>query len=70
VLAGLRAAKSIGITTVGFTGTRRSPMIELCDICVAAPSEETPIIQQIHIMAGHIICGLVERATIAAKADR
>ena len=68
VLAGLRAAKSIGITTVGFTGSHSSPMTALCDLCVAAPSEETPIIQQIHIMAGHIICGLVERATLAAKA--
>ena len=29
-------------------------MTALCDLCVAAPSEETPIIQQIHIMAGHI----------------
>ena len=66
VLAGLRAAKSIGITTIGFTGSRQSPMTALCDLCVTAPSEETPIIQQIHIMAGHIICGLVERATLAA----
>ena len=40
-------------------------MTALCDLCVIAPSEETPIIQQIHIMAGHIICGLVERATLA-----
>jgi D-sedoheptulose 7-phosphate isomerase len=42
-------------------------MHELCDLRVIAPSEETPIIQQIHIMAGHIICGLVERATIASQ---
>lgn len=70
VLAALRAARSIGIATIGFMGTRPSPMKELCDLCVIAPSDETPIIQQIHIMAGHIICGLVERATIAAKADR
>ncbi len=70
VLAGLRAAKTIGITTIGFTGSRPSPMTALCDLCVIAPSEETPIVQQIHIMAGHIICGLVERATIAAESNR
>lgn len=70
VLAALRAAKAIGITTVGFTGSRQSPMTALCDLCVASPSEETPIIQQIHIIAGHIICGLVERATLAAKTGR
>jgi D-sedoheptulose 7-phosphate isomerase len=67
VLAGLKAARSLDISTIGFMGSRPSPMTALCDFCVIAPSDETPIIQQIHIMAGHIICGLVERATIAAK---
>jgi D-sedoheptulose 7-phosphate isomerase len=31
-----------------------------CDLCLHAPSDSTPLIQQIHITAGHIICGLVE----------
>jgi len=31
-----------------------------CDVCLHAPSDSTPLIQQIHIMAGHVICGLVE----------
>ena len=31
-----------------------------CDLCLRAPSDSTPLIQQIHITAGHIICGLVE----------
>jgi len=31
-----------------------------CDMCLRAPSDSTPLIQQIHITAGHIICGLVE----------
>jgi D-sedoheptulose 7-phosphate isomerase len=70
VLAALRAARSIGVATIGLTGTRPSPMKDLCDFCLVAPSDETPIIQQIHIMAGHIICGLVEQAIIAAKAAR
>jgi len=36
-------------------------MQPLCDHCLAAPSAETPLIQQIHIVAAHAICGLVER---------
>ena len=36
-------------------------MQRLCDHCLAAPSSETPQIQQIHIVAAHAICGLVER---------
>jgi D-sedoheptulose 7-phosphate isomerase len=31
-----------------------------CDLCLRAPSDSTPIIQQLHITAAHIICGLVE----------
>ena len=36
-------------------------MHALCDLVLAAPSEETALIQQIHITAAHAICGLVER---------
>lgn len=67
VLSALQAARSLGIGSIGFMGARSSPMHELCDLRIIAPSEETPIIQQIHIMAGHIICGLVERAAIASQ---
>jgi D-sedoheptulose 7-phosphate isomerase len=35
-------------------------MSSRCDFCLHAPSASTPLIQQIHITAGHIICGLVE----------
>jgi D-sedoheptulose 7-phosphate isomerase len=61
VLAGLRAARATGATTVGFTGMADSPMVALCDICLRAPSESTPLIQQIHIVAAHAICGQIEQ---------
>ena len=61
ILAGLRAAREVGVTTVGFTGNADSPMLALCDIAVRAPSDSTPQIQQIHIVAAHAICGLIER---------
>ena len=60
VLAALMAAREIGIKTVGFTGSNSSGMRALCDLCLCAPSVETPQIQQIHIVAAHVICGLVE----------
>lgn len=63
VLAALRAARECGLTTIGFTGTAMTgAMPPLCDHCLAAPSAETPLIQQIHIVAAHAICGLVERS--------
>jgi D-sedoheptulose 7-phosphate isomerase len=62
VIAALKAAREIGLTTVGFTGTAANGvMAPLCDHCLAAPSAETPLMQQIHIVAAHAICGLVER---------
>jgi len=61
ILAALKAAKEIGITTVGFTGNKEAAMNALCDHCLAAPSPATPLVQQIHIVAAHAICGVVER---------
>ena len=37
-------------------------MVDLCDRVLRAPSTWTPIIQQCHIVAVHIVCALVERA--------
>jgi D-sedoheptulose 7-phosphate isomerase len=64
VLAALRAAREGNVTTVGFTGKVAGGMAALCDHCLCAPADETAIIQQIHIVAGHAICGLVERAIL------
>jgi D-sedoheptulose 7-phosphate isomerase len=63
VLAALRAARDIGVITVGFTGNGAgaAAMRALCDHVLAAPSDDTPLIQQIHITAGHAICEIVER---------
>ena len=36
-------------------------MLDLCDIALCAPSEFTPLIQQVHITSAHIICGEVEK---------
>jgi D-sedoheptulose 7-phosphate isomerase len=61
VVAALQAARAGGLTTVGFTGTAANGTMQpLCDYCLAAPSGETPQIQQIHIVAAHAICGIVE----------
>jgi D-sedoheptulose 7-phosphate isomerase len=61
VLAALKAAREIGMTTIGFTGVGLRDMSAHSDHCLAAPSGETPLVQQIHIVAAHAICALVER---------
>jgi len=60
ILRAIGAALEKHLTVVGFTGRTGGEMAALCDLCLHAPSDSTPLIQQIHIMAGHIICGLVE----------
>lgn len=63
VLRALEAARSRGVTTVGFTGIRgRETMGPLCDLCVAIPSADTARIQECHLFVWHAICGTVERA--------
>lgn len=54
-------AREIGIRTVAFVGSAPGPIGELADLCLCIPSENTPRIQEAHITAGHIICGLVEQ---------
>jgi D-sedoheptulose 7-phosphate isomerase len=61
VLKALDAARARGLVTVGFTGRNGGDMVARCDLVLHAPSERTPVIQQIHIVAAHIVCGLVER---------
>jgi D-sedoheptulose 7-phosphate isomerase len=66
ILAALKAARELGIVTVGFTGSKGTQMRALCDLTLVAPSDETALIQQIHITAAHAVCGLVERELYGA----
>ncbi len=61
ILAALKTARELGITTVGFTGTRSAQMQPLCDLILVAPSDQTPLIQQAYMSAAHAICALVEQ---------
>ena len=60
VIRAIDAARQKRLVTIGFTGRSGGEMASRCDLCLHAPSDSTPVIQQIHITAGHIICGLVE----------
>ena len=61
VLAAMRTARSIGAATIGFTGEKGGLLAGCVDICLSVPSSDTPRIQEAHIMAGHIICEIVEK---------
>ena len=62
VLAALDTARELGIVTIGFTGKKGGDFTSCCDIVLNAASDKTAVIQQIHLTAAHIVCGLVEQA--------
>ena len=62
VVLALEAARQKGITTFGLTGKSGGRMRELCDHCLCVPSEDTPRIQEAHILIGHTLCAMVELA--------
>jgi D-sedoheptulose 7-phosphate isomerase len=60
VLRGLLAAGTQGIHTVALTGCTGGKLKGVADYCLRASSNETPRIQECHILIGHIISELVE----------
>jgi D-sedoheptulose 7-phosphate isomerase len=60
LIKAFKACREEKIITIGFTGSSGGLMRDLCDICIQVPSEETPRIQEGHILIGHIICSVVE----------
>jgi D-sedoheptulose 7-phosphate isomerase len=60
IVKAFEMAKTIGVTTIGFTGQKGGKMKELGDYLINVPSNTTPRIQESHILVGHIICELVE----------
>jgi D-sedoheptulose 7-phosphate isomerase len=60
ILAAAKAAKTKGAKIVAFTGKENSKLEKLSDLCLCAASNEPSSAQEIHQLAYHLICGLVE----------
>ena len=61
ILAALRVARERGLVSIGFTGSKGEAMGEDCDHLLVAPSDDTPVVQQIHLAVAHGICDEIER---------
>jgi D-sedoheptulose 7-phosphate isomerase len=66
VLGALSIARKLGLYTIGLSGAAGGRMRELVDVLIAAPSNETPRIQECHILVGHALCDAVEQAVAEA----
>jgi D-sedoheptulose 7-phosphate isomerase len=62
ILAALKVARQRGLITIGFTGAKGTSLGALCDHLVVSPSEDTAVIQQIHLTLAHGICDVIEQA--------
>ena len=56
VVSGLNVGKEIGCKLIGLSGGHGGKMVQICDVCIIAPSTITARIQEMHILIGHIIC--------------
>ena len=62
VMLAMKEAKERGMITIGFTGEKKGAIEDIADVIISVPSNETPRIQEAHILVGHIICELVEKS--------
>lgn len=61
VIKALEEAKRNGLKTIAFTGQHIADLQHCTNYIISVPSEDTPRVQEIHILIGHIICELVEK---------
>lgn len=64
VIEAVRCARIMGVFTLGLTGASGGQLRGLVDVLITVPSEETPRIQECHILIGHAMCDAVERAVM------
>jgi len=60
VISALKLAQEMGCNTLGMSGRDGGLMNEVCTLNLVVPSSDTPRIQEIHILIGHIICQAVD----------
>lgn len=60
VVLALEVAKAFGIQTIGFTGSKKCSMDNMCNIIIKAPAVDTYRIQEYHLPIYHCICMIVE----------
>jgi D-sedoheptulose 7-phosphate isomerase len=67
VVNGLRRARELGLRTIGLSGSGGGRMAEHCDVLMAVPLQQTPRIQEVHLVTFHAICGALEQRLFGAN---
>ncbi len=61
VINALKLASELKCKTIGLIGLNSKVFDKVCDINIAVPSNDTPRIQEMHIVIGHTICHLIDQ---------
>jgi D-sedoheptulose 7-phosphate isomerase len=69
VIRAIEEANGLGAITVAFTGAK-GKLKEIAQYVLSVPSTDTPRMQEAHMLAGHIICGLVEKSLFGRATSR
>ena len=67
VLAAALTARSLRMSVIGLTGPDDCPLCELCDDALCVPGAATATVQEVHLLALHVLCDGVETAVAAAR---
>jgi D-sedoheptulose 7-phosphate isomerase len=70
ILAALRRARQRGLVTIGFTGSKGEALGALCDYLLVSPSDDTAVVQQIHLAVAHGICDEIEQTLMREAAKQ
>ncbi len=65
VIKALEQARSRGMITVGLLGGSGGGCLPLCDYSIVVGSREAARVQEVHILCGHILCGISEKIVVA-----
>jgi len=69
VIRAFTSAREMSIRTIGLLGRDGGKLQAVCDVSIIVPSTTTARIQEAHILIGHTLCGMIERALGLVEAD-
>jgi D-sedoheptulose 7-phosphate isomerase len=61
LVAAVRAAKETGLRTWAMTGAGHSPVADACDEALCCPSPDSQVVQELHLVAVHVLCEYVDQ---------
>ncbi|PNV81150.1 MAG: hypothetical protein C0179_04200 [Fervidicoccus sp.] len=69
VIEGIKMAKRKGAFTIALSGGDGGELAREADIAFIVPSTNTPLIQSIHLMIGHLLCEIIDEQ-LSAKDEK